>query len=183
MKLPIYINEKVSIVDIIFKYIFRDFLLGIFRYFPSGIGVIVRMVLYKVFLKKSGKGLRIAEMVMIKFPEKISVGNNVSFNEFDWIDGNGEIEIGNNVSIGPGTRLVSFEHGYDDITTPIKYQPKKLKKIVIEDNVWIGGGVTVTAGVRIGTGSIIGAGAVVLKDVEAYSVVGGVPAKGIKRRQ
>lgn len=52
----------------------------------------------------------------------------------------------------------------------------------IGHDVWIGHGVTVTAGVRIGTGAVIGAGAVVTHDVESYTVVGGVPARFIKRR-
>lgn len=52
----------------------------------------------------------------------------------------------------------------------------------IGHDVWIGHGVTVLAGVTIGTGAVIGAGAVVSKDVPPYTVVGGVPAKFIKRR-
>lgn len=182
MRLPVYVNEKLSFTDIVFKYIFRDFLLGIFKYFPSAVGVLIRMGLYKVFLKKAGKGLRIAEMVTIKFPEHITVGDNVSFNEYDWIDGNGEIIIGNFVSIGPRVTIVSFEHGVSDLDIPIKRQPKELGKITIEDNVWIGAGATITSNVTIGTGSVIGAGAVVLEDVNPYSVVGGVPAKVLKQR-
>lgn len=182
MKLPIYVNEKMSFMDIIIKYILRDFLLGIFRYFPSAVGILIRMGLYKVFLRKAGSSLRIAEMVTIKFPEHITVGNNVSFNEYDWIDGNGEIVIGNDVSIGPRVTMVSFEHGISDLATPIKRQPKELGKIIIEDNVWIGAGAIITSNVTIGTGSVVGAGAVVLRDVAPYSVVGGVPAKVLKMR-
>jgi hypothetical protein len=52
----------------------------------------------------------------------------------------------------------------------------------IGHDVWIGHGVTVTAGVRIGTGAVIGAGAVVTRDVDPYTVVGGVPARVIKPR-
>lgn len=55
-------------------------------------------------------------------------------------------------------------------------------KIIIEDDVWIGLGVTVLSGVRIGKGAIVASGAVVTKDVPAYSIVGGVPAKVIKYR-
>jgi acetyltransferase-like isoleucine patch superfamily enzyme len=182
MKLPVYVNEKMSVFDIIFKYILRDFILGVFRNFPSAIGIMIRMVLYKLFLKKSGKGLRIADMVTIKFPEHITVGDNVSFNEYDWIDGNGEIIIGNYVSVGPRVSIVSFEHGHSDIETPIKRQPKELGKVVIEDNVWIGAGATILSNVTIGTGSIIAAGAVVRQDVEPYSIVGGVPAVLLKKR-
>lgn len=182
MKLPIIVNEKMSIKDIILKYILRDFLLGIFRNFPSAFGVLFRMGLYKVFLKKAGKGLRIADLVTIKFPENITVGDHVSFNEYDWIDGNGGIEIGNYVSIGPRVSIVSFEHGHEDIEVPIKRQKKVYNKIKIEDNVWIGAGAFIKSGVTIGMGSIIGAGSVVLHDVEPYSIVGGVPAKVLKKR-
>ena len=54
--------------------------------------------------------------------------------------------------------------------------------VTIGHDVWIGHGVTVTAGVTIGTGAVIGAGAVVTRDVAPYTVVGGVPARFIKRR-
>ncbi|SMX27659.1 Chloramphenicol acetyltransferase [Pelagimonas phthalicica] len=54
--------------------------------------------------------------------------------------------------------------------------------VTIGHDVWIGHGVTVTAGVKIGTGAVIGAGAVVTRDVAPYTVVGGVPARVIKRR-
>ncbi|TCL08273.1 hypothetical protein BXY66_0308 [Shimia isoporae] len=54
--------------------------------------------------------------------------------------------------------------------------------VTIGHDVWIGHGVTVTAGVTIGTGAVIGAGAVVTRDVAPYTVVGGVPAREIKRR-
>lgn len=182
MKLPIFVKEEISLSDILFKYIIRDFILGLFRNFPSAIGVLCRMISYKICFKNAGKGLRIADFVTIKFPERITVGDHVSFNEYDWIDGNGEIEIGNYVSIGPRVSMVSFEHGKDRRDVPIKLQEKVLKKIVIEDNVWIGTGAFIKSGVTIGTGSIIAAGAIVLNDVEPYSIVGGVPAKIICKR-
>jgi hypothetical protein len=62
------------------------------------------------------------------------------------------------------------------------FEWRKADWVTIGDDVWIGHGVTVTAGVTIGTGAVIGAGAVVTKDVSPYTVVGGVPAREIKRR-
>lgn len=62
------------------------------------------------------------------------------------------------------------------------FQWRKDHWVSVGHDVWIGHGVTVTAGVTIGTGAVIGAGAVVTKDVAPYTVVGGVPARFIKRR-
>lgn len=62
------------------------------------------------------------------------------------------------------------------------FQWRKDHWVTIGHDVWIGHGVTITAGVNIGTGAVIGAGAVVTKDVAPYTVVGGVPARFIKRR-
>lgn len=59
---------------------------------------------------------------------------------------------------------------------------RKADWVTIGHDVWIGHGVTVTAGVTIGTGAVVGAGAVVTRDVDPYTVVGGVPARPIKRR-
>ncbi len=62
------------------------------------------------------------------------------------------------------------------------FEWRKENWVTIGHDVWIGHGVTVTAGVTIGTGAVIGAGAVVTRDVAPYTVVGGVPAREIKRR-
>ena len=62
------------------------------------------------------------------------------------------------------------------------FEWRKADWVTIGHDVWIGHGVTITAGVTIGTGAVIGAGAVVTKDVAPYTVVGGLPARVIKRR-
>lgn len=62
------------------------------------------------------------------------------------------------------------------------FEWRKADWVTIGDDVWIGHGVTITAGVTIGTGAVVGAGAVVTKDVPPYTVVGGVPARFLKRR-
>jgi len=76
-------------------------------------------------------------------------------------------------------RAAAYGLGADDHAF---FDWRKADRVTIGHDVWIGHGVTVTAGVTIGTGAVIGAGAVVTRDVAPYTVVGGVPARFIKRR-
>lgn len=92
------------------------------------------------------------------------------------------IHVGNYVMIGPRCFFTSVQHSFADHKIPMIFQPVQTSEIVIEDDVWIGANVTVLGGVHIGRGAVIAAGAVVNKDVPAYGIVGGVPAKLIKHR-
>ncbi len=90
----------------------------------------------------------------------------------------GELEIGDNVSIGPRCTLVLSAHPNSSVLKEVvKYKPSK---IVIGDNAWLGAGVIVMPGVTIGANSVVGAGAVVTKDVPEETVVAGVPAKVLR---
>jgi len=114
----------------------------------------------------------------------IIIGKNFSCNTNLHINASikGEITIGNNVLIGPNCVIRSSDHIYIDRNTPIKEQGHRSEKIIIGDDVWIGSNTTILKGTNIGDGAIIAAGAVVNKDVESYSIVGGVPIKHIKYR-
>tara|TARA_Y100000991_G_C21709108_1_gene237101 strand:- start:224 stop:532 length:309 start_codon:yes stop_codon:yes gene_type:complete len=96
--------------------------------------------------------------------------------------GIGEIIIGKNVLIGPNSVLRSNNHNYKTSQKPINQQGMSEGKITIEDDVWIGSNVVILPNVIIGKGSIVAAGAVVTSNVEAFSIVGGVPAKLIGLR-
>ncbi len=103
-----------------------------------------------------------------------------------------ELHIGNYVSIAPGVQfMLGVNHQTNTFTTfPLRskyFSPSPqdaLNKgpIIIEDEVWIGTNVLIFSGVRIGKGAIISAGAIVTKDVPAYAIVGGCPAKLIRYR-
>jgi acetyltransferase-like isoleucine patch superfamily enzyme len=93
------------------------------------------------------------------------------------------VEIGKYVLFAPEVAIIGADHRIDRPGLPIVFSGRpELPHTVIEDDVWIGYRVTIMAGVRIGRGSIIGAGAVVTKDVEPYTIVGGVPARPIRKR-
>lgn len=93
------------------------------------------------------------------------------------------VSIGNNVMMGPECMIFTRNHEFSDKTQPMCTQGfSEVHPVVIEDDVWIGARVIILPGVHVGRGSILGAGAVVTKDVEPYSIVGGNPAKLLKKR-
>ena len=87
------------------------------------------------------------------------------------------ITIGNDVFIAPKVNLITINHAPDPDNRSATYG----RPIVIEDKVWIGINATVLPGVRIGYGAIVGANSVVTRDVLPLTVVGGNPAKVIKK--
>lgn len=137
-----------------------------------------------------GEDVKIADNVFLhcgQFQEnirrgKISIGNNVYIGPSCVLFGEGEIEIGDDCLISPGTIITSQQHSYADANTPIREQPSEHARIVIDDDVWIGSNAVILPGIRVGRGSVIGAGAVVTKDIPPYSVAVGVPARVIKHR-
>lgn len=114
----------------------------------------------------------------------IIIGKNFSCNTNLHINAsiNGEIIIGDDVLIGPNCVIRSSDHIYSDKNTPIKRQGHISEKIIIGNDVWIGANTTILKGVEIGNGAIIAAGAVVNKNVDPFSISGGVPVRHIKYR-
>lgn len=112
----------------------------------------------------------------------IQIGKNCSVNPFCVLYGLGGLYIGDNVRIATHTVIIPANHIFDDPDIPITEQGLSKKGVNIEDDVWIGAGVTILDGCRIGKGAVIAAGAVVNKNVEPFTMVGGVPCKFIKLR-
>lgn len=118
--------------------------------------------------------------VYISNGKNLKIGKHCHINEKVFIQG---ATIGDYVMIAPGTSILNNSHGYKDKSSPMIKQAMILNSNpVIEDDVWIGRNVIILHGLRIGEGSIIAAGSVVTKDVEPFTVVGGVPAQLIKYR-
>ncbi len=121
--------------------------------------------------------------VIRELGEGLEIGDNVGIAQNCFIQVRGKVKIGSNVIFGPNVYVFSENHNYKDLDLPIIKQGATRIGVSIEDDVWLGSGVRVLDGVTIGKGSVIAAGAVVCKDVIAYSIVGGVPAKLLKTRQ
>ncbi len=106
----------------------------------------------------------------------LKLGKNVFINSGCQFQDQGGITIGDGTLVGPKTVIATLNHHMH----PDKRANLIPKPVTIGRNVWIGANVTILPGVNIGDGAVIAAGAVVNKDVEANTVVGGVPAKLIK---
>lgn len=116
------------------------------------------------------------ENTCIHIEEDTFIGPNVC------IAGPGNIRIGKQCMIASQCGIYANNHNFTDPLLPIQQQGVTRQGIVIEDDCWLGNGVTVLDGVTIGKGSVIGAGAVVTKDIPPYSIAVGIPARVIKSR-
>lgn len=93
----------------------------------------------------------------------------------------GPVKIGNDVILAQHVVLSGLNHSYENLDLPIHSQRVKTATITIEDEVWIGANSIITAGVSIGKHSIVAGGSVVTKNVPSYALVGGNPAKILKK--
>ena len=107
----------------------------------------------------------------------MAINDNVFLNAY------GGIEIGNNSGIAYGTALISEDHEIGDTAIPIREQGKVGGKITLEDNVWVASNCVILRGITIGTGSVVAAGSVVTRSIPPYSIVGGNPARVLRKRK
>lgn len=131
------------------------------------------------------EGSRINEFVLVRSPvSTLTLGKNSHLGPFTVIfTGTYGITIGEDVMIAPHCMFAEGSHEYRNPEVPMQWAGNFSDgPIIIEDDVWIGANCTILHNVRIGRGSVIGANTLVNRDVEPYSVMGGVPARKIRSR-
>ncbi len=149
---------------------FFEFLQKVSR-FPSGLWNIMWMPIWKRCMKHCGKGVRFYPMSSnLKGLENLSVGEGTVISKRCTIDCSvAPCSIGRNVFLGVRSTIVTSERGMG-------------LPVVIEDDVCLETNVTILKGVTVGHGSVVLAGSVVDKSFPPYSVIGGIPAKLLKKR-
>lgn len=120
-----------------------------------------------------------------RFQPSIEIGEDCHFGAWNHITAVNRIVIGRGCLTGKWVTITDNAHGDSDMES-LSVPPAKRKlfskgAVVIGDNVWMGDKVTILPGVTIGDGAVIAANAVVTRDVPAYSVAAGVPARIIKQ--
>jgi galactoside O-acetyltransferase len=173
---------------------------------PGNIGILLRRFIFKLTFKGCGKKLSLFTNICITGFQNIQLGDYVQISRSSSIhahnngrvivgdrlsmntnstigaaDG-GEVIIGNDVLIAQNVVIRASDHEFKDSNIPISHQGHRAGTIVIGNGCWIAANVVITANVKIGDHSIVSAGAVVTKDIDPYSIVGGVPAKLIMER-
>ena len=137
----------------------------------------IKVFFLKLFGAKIGKGLVIKNNVNIKFPWKLTLGNDVWLGENAWIDNLDEVIIGNNVCISQGALLLTGNHDYTLSTFDYRNDP-----IIIEDGAWIGAKTVVCPGIKVKSHAILTVGSTATKNMEAYGIYQGNPALKIRTR-
>ncbi len=157
--------------------VFLDFYISL-KYFAAR----VRSTMFGLKPGNFGKHIFVMDNVIFENFRNMEIGKWVFINHHTNFSTPLGMKIGNYVMIGPYCLFASVHHKFDGWNKPMLLQKPEMHPIVIQDDVWIGAKATILGGVTIGRGAIVAAGAVVAKDVEPYSIVGGVPAKLIKFR-
>lgn len=150
----------------------------------EGIGLIATSASVRVIKGQleAGKRMLLAKHTELRSYGELKIGNNFCLNSYSRIIAHDKITIGNNVTLAQFVSILDHDHNYD-----VNHQGElclngyKTAPISIGNNVWIADKVTILKGVTIGDNVIIGANSLVIKDVESNSIVGGVPAKLLKK--
>ena len=132
-------------------------------------------------IRLTGPGVSIAANVFVHGPVVLEAG--VSLNARASLDGGaGGIHIGEGSRIATGATLYAFDHGLAP-DRPVRSQPVTSRGIILGKDVWVGANAGITDGVRLGDHAVVGMGAVVTRDVPAWAIVAGTPARIIGDRR
>lgn len=159
------------------------------RYLPTStfpllgrLGKYCRYFCCKRIFDYCGKNVNVERMALFGSGFKIKIGENSGIGIYCTVPS--DIEIGNNVLMGPKCFFLTFNHAFRSKNISIKQQGyQERRKTTIGNDVWIGREVLFTPGRTVADGTVIAARTCVCKDFPAYSIIGGNPSKKIGERE
>ena len=137
----------------------------------------IRALLGELFGRSVPDTLRVFPPFYSDFGKNIHVGEHVFINACCHFQDHGGVTLGDGCQIGHNVVFATLNHGLEPADRGTTYPAP----IVLGRNVWVGSNATILQGVTIGDNAVVAAGAVVSRDVPANTIVGGVPARIIKR--
>ncbi len=170
----------------------------------SAEGARMRRVLLRALCKRVGDGMRVGLGVLVLHPQTFEIGDAVFIGNQSFLQGRHDgrfivgahtwlgphayldcrdLELGEYVGWGPGAKVLGSEHTGEPVDVPIIQTDLVIKPVRVGRGADVGVNAVLLPGVTVAEGAIVGAGAVVTKDVPAYAVVGGVPAKLLRFRR
>lgn len=153
------------------------------RWFLARPGIVFRAWLAKRIFAECGWGLDLGPRVYIGNGSLIHVGNRSAINSWSRIEAVEDIYIGDHVNIGPQVIIRTSDHNFARRDQLIQQQGYSSAPVRIGNDVYIGARAAIKMGVTIHDGAVVGTAAVVTRDVPAYAVVAGVPARVLKYRE
>jgi acetyltransferase-like isoleucine patch superfamily enzyme len=185
----------------------REYLIELYQRHVTGedkYAQTMRRVLFKALTRRCGDGLIVGSLVGLKHPETFSIGKSVFVGAGAYLQGrfDGKFVVGDHVWIGPqayfdardlvledyvgwgpGAKVLGSAHTGRPGDVPIVQTDLEIRPVRVREWADIGTNAVLLPGVTVGKGAIVGAGAVVTKDVPAFAVVAGVPARFLRWRE
>ena len=159
-----------NILFLVLKCLPVSFSMRLYRLYVLRYGNVARYIRTATMARITNGGIdrtiNIAPGVIFNDANLLKIGRNTTVNERCFISAYGGVTIGNNVSIGHDTTILSSDHIFQDVNRLIKEQGIEARSTIIGDDVYIGCKCIILGGIHIGRGSIIGAGSVVTRDVD-----------------
>jgi acetyltransferase-like isoleucine patch superfamily enzyme len=166
-----------KIIDRLYNYL-MDLALMILRWVGHVPSHSFRKMFYVLSGMKLGKGSTVHMWANFFDPNNIVIGEDTIIGDHAFLDGRGQLVIGDHVDIASSVMIYNSEHDLEKDDFSARVEP-----VLIGDYVFIGPRAIILPGVKIGRGAVVAAGAVVTKDVPDFAIVGGVPAKIIGERK
>lgn len=163
------------------RFEYMQFFLG---QLPGIWGQIWRRKLYAHYFERCGRNLTVFAGVRIYNGHLMSIGDDVFLGLDNTFQAGGGLIIKDRTAFGPGCKVWTVNHKFDDLDTPIMEQGYEFKPVVIGPDVWLAANVFVMPGVELPEGCVVAAGSVVgVKKYPPYSIIAGNPARVIGSRR
>lgn len=161
-----------------------NYLSAFWRNFPGQAGQEIRDSRIPRYFASAGKNISIHEDVRFRNVHQLRVGDDCEIGVGNFLQAGGGITLGDRVMLGPGVKIWSVNHTFDDLDIPINQQGYQREEVVIGDGCWLGANVFVFPGVHLPEGCVVSAGSVVAKKrYPAFSILAGYPARVIGNRK